>query len=81
MIFYNFLLLIFRGKLKIAEVESRFDPVEVFIEGVKKYGFKIIWKDLSNKLFYFLDFEKISQSKPLKKLPTVGLHPCVYKKR
>ncbi|GJQ84323.1 hypothetical protein Trydic_g5261 [Trypoxylus dichotomus] len=69
------------GLLKVAEVESRFDTVEVFIEGVKRFGFVNTWKDLSHNLFYFLDFKKTFQCKSLHKLPTISLHPCLYKKR
>ncbi|RZC43123.1 Methyltransf 8 domain containing protein, partial [Asbolus verrucosus] len=69
------------GILKIAEVESRFDDVHQFIEGLRKFHFKNIWKDLSHNLFYFLDFKKEANIKKKKKLPTISLHPCLYKKR
>ncbi|KAJ8931777.1 hypothetical protein NQ314_015309 [Rhamnusium bicolor] len=69
------------GILKIAEVESRFDDVENFIEGVQRFGFKKTWKDLSHNLFYFLDFKKENNIKNKKKLPTISLLPCLYKKR
>ncbi|CAD1480624.1 unnamed protein product, partial [Heterotrigona itama] len=69
------------GILKIAEVESRFERVEDFINAINGYGFKNIWKDLSHNLFYFLDFKKegdISDKK--NKLPSITLRPCLYKK-
>ncbi|XP_044259168.1 ribosomal RNA-processing protein 8 [Tribolium madens] len=69
------------GILKIAEVESRFDDVNQFIEGVKRFNFKNTWKDLSHNLFYFLDFRKEGNIKNKKKLPNLSLNPCLYKKR
>ncbi|KRT82895.1 methyltransferase, partial [Oryctes borbonicus] len=60
------------GLLKIAEVESRFDKVDDFIEGLKRFGFVNIWKDLSHNLFYFLDFKKTFRCKSLHKLPTIS---------
>ncbi|XP_008190460.2 uncharacterized protein LOC661874 [Tribolium castaneum] len=74
-------VLVLGGILKIAEVESRFDDVNQFIEGVKRFNFKNTWKDLSHNLFYFLDFRKEGNIKNRKKLPTLSLNPCLYKKR
>lgn len=67
--------------MKIVEVESRFDSVENFVEGVERFGFEKIWMDLSHDLFYFMDFKKTRDVKKKKKLPTISLHPCLYKKR
>ncbi|KAJ3664432.1 hypothetical protein Zmor_008604 [Zophobas morio] len=69
------------GILKIAEVESRFDDVQQFIEAVERFRFKNTFKDLSHDLFYFLDFKKESNIKNKKRLPTLSLNPCLYKKR
>ncbi|XP_023023777.1 uncharacterized protein isoform X2 [Leptinotarsa decemlineata] len=69
------------GTLKIAEVESRFENIEEFIKWVQHYGFKNTWKDLSHDLFYFMDFRKDNNVKNRKKLPTLSLLPCLYKKR
>ncbi|XP_068988086.1 uncharacterized protein [Bombus flavifrons] len=70
------------GILKIAEVESRFEQVKDFIEAINSYGFKIIWKDLSHNLFYFLDFEKEKDIRGRRNnLPPITLKPCLYKKR
>ena len=69
--------------MKIAEVESRFDSVESFINNLSKFGFVNTWKDLSHNLFYFMDFKKercISKKKRAK-LPEITLKPCLYKKR
>ncbi|KAJ8958302.1 hypothetical protein NQ318_017448, partial [Aromia moschata] len=69
------------GTLKIAEVESRFEDVDNFIEGISRFGFKKIWMDLSHDLFYFMDFRKVMTVKNKKKVPTMSLLPCLYKKR
>ncbi|GLV32601.1 uncharacterized protein CBL_21364, partial [Carabus blaptoides fortunei] len=69
------------GIILVAEVESPFDQVDVFIEGLHRYGFVNTWKDLSHSLFYFLEFEKERDIKYENKLPTISLHPCLYKKR
>ncbi|XP_076249293.1 uncharacterized protein LOC143188752 isoform X2 [Calliopsis andreniformis] len=70
------------GILKIAEVESRFEQIEDFIKVLSEYGFKNTWKDLSNNLFYFLDFKKVKDIGNKKaKLSPITLKPCLYKKR
>ncbi|KAK7871895.1 hypothetical protein R5R35_009704 [Gryllus longicercus] len=69
------------GTLKIAEVASRFTSIETFIKDMGKYKFSLIQKDLSNDLFYFLNFKKVSDVKKAEKLPNVSLSPCWYKKR
>lgn len=69
--------------MKIAEVKSRFDKVEKFIQSVEKYGFMLLKKDLSDDAFYFFDFKKksaISKHKK-KKLPEIELKSCLYKQR
>lgn len=67
--------------MKIAEVESRFENVEIFVKNLKSFGFNNVSKDLSHSLFYFLDFKKVADVKKKKSLPPVTLHPCLYKKR
>ncbi|KAI4489489.1 hypothetical protein M0802_011101 [Mischocyttarus mexicanus] len=70
------------GILKIAEIESRFDNIDEFIKLLKIYGFSNTWKDLSQNLFYFLDFKKIKDiTTNRKKLPEITLKSCLYKKR
>lgn len=70
------------GIMKIAEVESRFDNIEDFNNLVASYGFVNTWHDVSNDLFYFLDFKKDKDiDKARKKLPAIQLKPCLYKKR
>lgn len=69
--------------MKIAEVKSRFDKVEKFIQDVEQYGFTIVKKDLSDEAFYYFDFKKkspISKHKK-KKLPEIELKSCLYKQR
>lgn len=73
--------LFFRGLLKIAEVESRFEDVDNFIKSMQKFGFRNIWKDISHNLFYFLDFTKMHNVRNKSKLPKLTLLPCLYKKR
>ncbi|CAB4066645.1 RRP8 [Lepeophtheirus salmonis] len=70
------------GTLKIAEVESRFRETtpEKFTTVVEKIGFKLKWKDLSKKVFYLMDFKKVSSCSTLK-IPQLNLKPCIYKKR
>lgn len=67
--------------LKIAEVESRIESVDVFVKSLKVFGFSFVWKNLSHNLFYFLDFKKVADLKKKKSLPQLTLKPCLYKKR
>lgn len=69
------------GLMMIAEVESRFENVDTFIQDIKKFGFANTWKDFSHKIFYFLYFKKVISVKKSNKLPTIFLKPCLYKKR
>lgn len=70
------------GILKIAEIESRFEQIEDFIKLLNDYGFVNTWKDLSQNLFYFLDFKKVKDiTKDRYKLPKIALKSCIYKKR
>lgn len=72
----------FSGILKIAEIESRFDYIEDFIKLLNDYGFVNTWKDLSQNLFYFLDFKKVKDiTTNRSKLPMITLKSCLYKKR
>nr|CAD7197033.1 unnamed protein product [Timema douglasi] len=48
------------GILKIAEVESRFDNIDNFINHLQKFGFTKLHKDVSHDLFCFMDFKKKS---------------------
>ncbi|XP_062577493.1 ribosomal RNA-processing protein 8-like [Saccostrea cucullata] len=67
------------GRLKIAEVASRFQSLPHFLISIEQFGFYQESKDTSNKMFYLFNFKKTG--KPKSKLPAVTLQPCVYKKR
>ncbi|KAK6637789.1 hypothetical protein RUM44_008211 [Polyplax serrata] len=71
------------GKLIVAEVQSRFDNVEKFMEILIKFGFKLVSKDFSCRFFYIMNFKKEKNigKNALKKLPNLSLKPCFYKKR
>jgi ribosomal RNA-processing protein 8 len=70
------------GIVKIAEVSSRFEKVNVFIDSIQKCGFELVNKDLENKLFYFFTFKKTYDVNAFnKKINDFSLKPCLYKKR
>ncbi|XP_060835315.1 uncharacterized protein LOC132918198 [Rhopalosiphum padi] len=72
------------GLMKIAEVESRFDNINTFIDSLAKYGFEKTKVDQTIEMFVFMDFKKtqdISKTALKKKLPVLELKPCIYKKR
>lgn len=70
------------GLIMIAEVESRFDDVDKFIKDVERLGFKNTNLDNTHKVFYFLEFKKVTNP-PSKRsrLPMITLRPCLYKRR
>lgn len=75
---------VFRGLMKIAEVKSRFDSINMFVNHLTKYGFENTKVDQEIEMFVFLDFKKtqdISKTALKKKLPMLELKPCIYKKR
>ncbi|XP_035894260.1 ribosomal RNA-processing protein 8 [Anopheles stephensi] len=70
------------GLMKIAEVSSRFDNVNVFVSNVQKCGFKLENKDLKHSLFYFFNFKKERNVlKGSTNTKQFSLKPCLYKKR
>lgn len=69
------------GLLKIAEVKSRFWTTHGFAKTMKKFGFDLVHKDESNKMFVLFDFKKVRSTTQHPNLPTLKLLPCVYKKR
>lgn len=69
------------GHLKIAEIESRFDNVNAFIQNIQGCGFKLMSKDVSTKVFYFLYFKKTNDAVDYAKAKDFALKPCLYKKR
>ncbi|KAG5671908.1 hypothetical protein PVAND_002077 [Polypedilum vanderplanki] len=75
-------LLKINGVIKIAEVLSRFEKVNLFIDFVKKCGFELVHQDLTHNLFYFFTFKKTYDVNSVnKKVPNFSLKPCLYKKR
>lgn len=69
------------GLLKIAEVKSRFWTTHGFAKTMKKFGFDLVHKDESNKMFVLFDFKKVRSTTQHPNLPTLKLLPCLYKKR
>uniref|UniRef100_A0A182S7V6 Ribosomal RNA-processing protein 8 n=1 Tax=Anopheles maculatus TaxID=74869 RepID=A0A182S7V6_9DIPT len=70
------------GTMKIAEVSSRFDNVNVFVSNVQRCGFKLENKDLKHSLFYFFNFKKErTVLKGSTNTKQFSLKPCLYKKR
>ncbi|XP_037030982.1 ribosomal RNA-processing protein 8 [Bradysia coprophila] len=70
------------GQLKIAEVESRFTDIRHFVANIKQCGFELVHQDVSNNLFYFLNFKKTKMVKKTSKtVSSFSLKPCIYKKR
>ncbi|EAA05263.3 AGAP011327-PA, partial [Anopheles gambiae str. PEST] len=70
------------GIMKIAEVASRFENVNEFVNNVKKCGFQLQTKDLKHKLFSFFIFKKDrTVIKGSTKIKQFSLKPCLYKKR
>lgn len=70
--------------MKIAEVKSRFDNINMFIDYLIKYGFESTKVDQEIEMFIFMDFKKtqdISKTALKRKLPILELKPCIYKKR
>jgi len=75
-------LLKMNGLVKIAEISSRFDDINTFVDFVQKCGFELVNKDLSHDLFYFINFKKTHDVNNFNKnIPNYSLKPCLYKKR
>ncbi|KAL7006512.1 25S rRNA (adenine645-N1)-methyltransferase [Cystobasidiomycetes sp. EMM_F5] len=77
------------GKLKIAEVTSRFTDGKAFIKLIEECGFKLLSKDESNTHFIMFEFEAVffrtsdtqSSEEDLTTRSQNLLKPCLYKKR
>jgi SAM-dependent methyltransferase len=76
------------GRLKIAEVRSRFetkddkegkDGVDEFIDVLGQLGFECVKTDRSNKMFILWELKK-NGKRPKKKLE-FSAKPCIYKRR
>ncbi|XP_022091553.1 ribosomal RNA-processing protein 8-like [Acanthaster planci] len=70
-----------KGKLKIAEVASRFASVAEFLKILKQLGFKKESKDYSNKMFLMFSFIKEAPPKTVASEKGEVLRPCLYKRR
>jgi len=75
------------GRLKIAEVSSRFENVDQFVSLISLAGFKFKSKNESNTHFTTFEFQKIARKgkteQDWEKLMSKGgiLKPCEYKRR
>ncbi|KAF9782898.1 methyltransferase-domain-containing protein [Thelephora terrestris] len=75
------------GRLKIAEVSSRFENVEQFVSLISSVGFKLKSKNEKNTHFTTFEFQRIPRKgkteKDWEKLMSKGkiLKPCEYKRR
>ena len=73
------------GRLKIAEVRSRFeskagkDEIGDFVQVLDKLGFECMSTDMSNKMFVVLELRK-NGKQPNRKLVYTA-KPCIYKRR
>lgn len=67
------------GLLKVAEVKSRFDKVDDFLQHVQSCGYKLLDKDVSGEFFYYFNFKKVGDA--MKLGSQYSLKPCLYKKR
>lgn len=77
-------LFVSRGLMKISEVESRFDNINMFVDHLTKFGFENKKIDRNVEMFVFMDFKKtqdISKTALKKKLPILEMKPCIYKRR
>jgi len=71
-------ILIKGGRLKIAEVKSRFENLQSFEKALWALGFDLVSKNEENKMFVILDLIKSDRQSRRTKLV---LKPCLYKKR
>ncbi|KYR01598.1 hypothetical protein DLAC_01598 [Tieghemostelium lacteum] len=72
------------GILRIAEIESRIENIQTFVDAVEQLNFKLLKKNTSHQYFTLFQFTKNTQPQPNKKKQLdqqVILKPCLYKKR
>jgi len=73
-------VLVPKGILKITEICSRIDNVDLFVQALCSYGFRLIKTQNINKMFIDLVLKKIKKSPDA--LPMdITLKPCLYKRR
>lgn len=83
---YELCLIIHSGKLKVAEVTSRFEDVDAFVDLVVAVGYRLAHKDVSNTHFIKFDFVKTTRKGAALDWKALGkqgklLKPCEYKRR
>lgn len=70
------------GLLKICEIASRFESLDMFVADVEKLGFQLLHQELFSKMFVDIEFKLVRLcSLPAIDLPAIQLKPCMYKKR
>ena len=68
------------GTMRVCEVVSRFELVDIFVKDVEAFGFKLLKKAAPSKMFIDLSFMATPQRNN-GKLPIINLKPCIYKRR
>jgi ribosomal RNA-processing protein 8 len=87
-------ILRFNGILKIAEVRSRFEgeanALQSFLQTLKKLGFHVTTRDMSNTMFFMLEAVKKNKQQTSNNnrdttttpdLEELVIQPCLYKRR
>jgi ribosomal RNA-processing protein 8 len=81
------------GLLKIAEVRSRFEgeanAIQSFLQTLKKLGFHVTTKDMSNTMFFMLEAVKRNkqptpssdEGNSNQNIEELVIQPCLYKRR
>jgi len=73
-------ILVPKGILKITELRSRIDDIDVFVQSLCSYGFKLVKKENISKIFVDLQLEKTKRSSKISPME-ITLNPCLYKRR
>jgi len=73
-------ILVPKGILKITEICSRIDNVDLFTQSLCSYGFRLIKKENVNKMFVDLTLKKTKKSHDPSPM-SITLKPCLYKRR
>ena len=69
------------GQLRILDIASRFGSVADFVRDVEAFGFELVCRETTSKMFVSLQFKRTNQKRLPTKLPDIQLKPCTYKKR
>lgn len=73
-------ILVPKGILKITEIRSRIDDVDIFVQSLCSCGFKLVKKENISKIFVDLQLQKTKRS-PKTSPALITLKPCLYKRR